>query len=278
MYLEILGSGQDAGVPQIGCLCSNCLLAHKDPNYRKLASSIAVIDDNHDVIFIIDASPDIKYQYYSIYKKKKNNDKISEKNFPPIFLTHTHYGHLAGLWLLGKECLDANSVKVYCSPKVKKFLETSHPFIHLISRKNILPTELAINETLQISNCTIESFEVPHRNEYADTVGYQITNNKRIVYLPDLDSWNKELIERISRADIALIDGTFYSNNEIPSYSHVPHPPIIETMQLFSNLKTKIIFTHFNHTNPILNDESIEKSQLINNGFKIAHDNMQIMI
>ena len=39
----------------------------------------------------------------------------------------------------------------------------------------------------------------------------------------------------------------------------------------FSN-KEKIYFIHFNHTNPVIFEESTEKNELIKNGFNIAEE------
>ena len=48
-------------------------------------------------------------------------------------------------------------------------------------------------------------------------------------------------------------------------------------MALFANLppkeKSKIYFIHLNHTNPVLNVESKQAKQIIQNGFNIAQIN-----
>ena len=61
-----------------------------------------------------------------------------------------------------------------------------------------------------------------------------------------------------------FLDGTFYDKNEIHyrDVLKIPHPFISESLKIFSELDTidrqKIFFTHFNHTNPILNRASLE--------------------
>ena len=52
----------------------------------------------------------------------------------------------------------------------------------------------------------------------------------------------------------------------------VPHPPIKETMELLVDCETEILFSHFNHTNPILGKNSKERKEVISRGFKIADD------
>jgi pyrroloquinoline quinone biosynthesis protein B len=56
--------------------------------------------------------------------------------------------------------------------------------------------------------------------------------------------------------------------------TEVPHPFIEETALLFKNesveTKNKVIFIHFNHTNPALLEQSKEKSALEKLGFRFA--------
>ena len=56
--------------------------------------------------------------------------------------------------------------------------------------------------------------------------------------------------------------------------SEIPHPFVVESLELFSNLdakdKSKIHFIHLNHTNPLLNKDSKEYKNVTNLGYNIA--------
>ena len=58
--------------------------------------------------------------------------------------------------------------------------------------------------------------------------------------------------------------------------TEVPHPFIEETVSLFKNesieTKNKVIFIHFNHTNPALEKTSKERRELEKLGFKFASE------
>jgi pyrroloquinoline quinone biosynthesis protein B len=82
----------------------------------------------------------------------------------------------------------------------------------------------------------------------------------------------------IEKADIAIIDGTFYTRQEISDIEKVPHPPIQESVELLRSIDTEIYFTHFNHTNPILNEAGNERKYAIENEYKIAFDGLIIDI
>ena len=277
MNLKILGSGQDAGVPHTGCYCEICEIARKDINFRRLGPSIAIFDKKKEFCYLIDISPDFKNQLDMI---KSENIKIKRKGKTPIsgiFLTHAHFGHCSGLWYLGKESLNEMNLPVYCTQKMINFLENNYPFSFLIQNNNIEVLEIIPKKEYNFDGFLLTPKLIPHRNEIADTVGYIIKSKKRVLYLPDLDYWTEKLIEEVLKSDIAIIDGSFYSKDELPRFSDVPHPPILESIKHFKNTNTEIYFTHLNHTN-VINKNGKERDFIETLGFKFAFDGMNIEI
>jgi len=205
---------------------------------------------------------------------QKEISKIKGKRKIPlsgIFLTHAHIGHYLGLLYLGKESIDENKFPVYCTPLMKIFLSKNYPTKFLFERKNIKINEVLSDKEFRIKNFKITPIKVPHRNEVADTVGYIIKKEKKLIYIPDIDKWNGEIIKEIKNSDFALIDGTFHSRRELPGFKEVPHPPIEETIKILEGAKTKVYFTHINHSN-IVNKKEKEKKLIEDKGFKIAKD------
>ena len=276
MKLLVLGSGQDAGVPQINCECINCVAARKNPKQRRLGPSIALINEEKRYAYLIDASPDIKQQIDILNEFTSKNGKQEPIPLEGIFLTHAHFGHCSGLWSLGKECWDVKEMKVFCSPKMGEFLKTHHPFKHLLERKNVVLKTIEPEVKLKIKDFNIRPIKVPHRNEYADTVGYILSFNKMVAYIPDFDTWTKNLVKEVKKVDIALIDGSFYQHGELPRMAEVPHPPMEETMHLLKDPDSEIYFTHFNHTNPVLQKDSKEYDKIIENDFALTEDGLVI--
>jgi pyrroloquinoline quinone biosynthesis protein B len=74
----------------------------------------------------------------------------------------------------------------------------------------------------------------------------------------------------IAQVDVAYLDGTFFSADELPgrSMSEIPHPLIVESMARFAVLpereRGKIRFLHLNQSNPALRDSRLVK------GFAVA--------
>ena len=153
--------------------------------------------------------------------------------------------------------------------------------------RNIKLNLINDQEVVKLSkNISIKPILVPHRNEFSETVGYIIqTENKKLLYIPDIDSWKKwtsDIISIIKEVDYAIIDGTFMNKNEINrNLNDIPHPFIEDSIELFSNLskknKNKIFFTHFNHTNLLLSCQK-EVTKLKQKGFNIAEQESFIFL
>ena len=123
---------------------------------------------------------------------------------------------------------------------------------------------------------------VPHRDEFSETVGYQIDGpNKTALFIPDIDKWEiweRDILEEIRQVDYAMVDATFFDENELPgrNMSDIPHPFVVESMELFEGLsetdKNKVIFIHLNHSNPLLDSGSAAYQLIIARGFKVAKE------
>lgn len=276
--LIILGTIQDAGSPHIACTKECCRELFNHPDKHRQVVSLGLIDNQHSKKYLFEATPDISTQMKSLVR-----DDIQNRNelVDGIFLTHAHMGHYTGLMYLGKEAIDVKGVPVFVMPTMKKFLETNGPWNQLVSDKNVALIQLENEQPISLTpTLLVAPFRVPHRDEYSETVGYTIKGpNKTALFIPDIDKWekwNKNIIEEIKKVDYAFLDATFYSGTELPNrdISKIPHPFIIESLERFSELeateKSKIIFIHFNHTNPLLDLTSTEAKDVLSKGFKIG--------
>ena len=254
-YVVVLGIAQDGGAPHAGCEKICCENLWKNNRAIKVAS-IGIVDPRINKSWIIDATPDFPHQIRILQNSHKS--EISG-----IFLTHAHMGHYTGLLHLGREVMGAKNIPVFSMSKMKDFLKTNGPWNQLITLNNINIIELKKNREVKLSDrLFIEPFLVPHRDEYSETVGYRImSDNKSLVYIPDIDKWEKwdqDIFQIVLNTDFALVDGTFYSQDELPdrNMGEIPHPFIIETMETLFNLNTKnrnkVYFIHFNHSNPAI--------------------------
>lgn len=273
----VLGVAQDGGYPHAGCTKACCAPAWKDASNRRFVTSLAVVAG--DKWWLFEATPDIKEQLQ--YFRDITGGKYS---YMPagIFITHAHIGHYAGLMQLGREVMSTKEMPVYVLPKMKKFLEMNGPWSQLVTLRNIslrqMQTRMSVSETLAVGDSfTVSAFTVPHRDEYSETAGFRIKlGSKTYLFIPDIDKWSKweiDIRKLIADADVALLDGTFYRDGELPgrNMAEVPHPFVEETMSVLADkeLRKRVYFIHFNHTNPVLWD-SKSCLEVEKNGFHVA--------
>ena len=279
--LLILGTVQDAGSPHIACKKECCIALFVDPDANRKVVSLGLLDAENEKTYLFEATPDISEQLKNL---KRKAPFIANEIPNGIFISHAHIGHYTGLMYLGKEATNAKNALVYAMPKLKTFLEANGPWGQLVSNKNIALEEIHHNEEINLSpNLKVMPIRVPHRDEYSETVGFRIIGpNKSVLFIPDIDKWEKwetSIVEAIMDVDYALIDATFYDAAEINNrdISEIPHPFVIETMELFKNqpeaIRNKIHFIHLNHTNPLLNPESKQSKEVLAKGFHIARIN-----
>ncbi len=279
----VLGIAQDGGFPHLGCAKKCCAVAWEHPEIKRSVVALAVVDTPSRQWWLVEATPDIKEQL-------QNFKMLTGGRYPylpaGIFITHAHIGHYTGLMQLGREVMNTKNVPVFAMPKMKVYLETNGPWSQLATLGNIKLEPIAADSTVRLSGAlAITPFLVPHRDEFSETVGFKLkTGDKKFLFIPDIDKWSKwqrNIIEEVKAVDIALLDGTFYSDTELPgrNMSEVPHPFILETMQLFRDesdaTRAKVHFIHFNHTNPLLLDKK-KQHEVTKAGYKIAQQGAKL--
>jgi pyrroloquinoline quinone biosynthesis protein B len=274
--LNILGTIQDAGSPQLACNKDCCRRLFENPDPSRLVVSLGLIDHLAQKQYLFEATPDLPRQIEALHKISGQETLLDG-----IFLTHAHIGHYTGLMYLGKESIDAQKIPVYAMPRMKAFLTKNGPWSQLLLGENIEIEDLKAEESVRLTkNLVVTPFIVPHRDEFSETVGYHIEGpRKSALFIPDIDKWEKwekDIVAEIKKVDYAFLDATFYNGEEINNrdISQIPHPFIIESMEKFSTLSTKekekIIFIHFNHTNPLLNEHGKASEYVRAQGYRIG--------
>ncbi len=116
---------------------------------------------------------------------------------------------------------------------------------------------------------------------------------KSLLFLTDHDTWDetlavhncstiRELLDKLN-VDIAFIDGTFWSEDELAGRNQatVPHPPVLQTLKMLGKKKQgdpDIIFTHLNHTNPLYNRDSEQYAEVERLGWSVAHQGQRFTL
>ena len=284
VILKVLGTIQDGGIPHMGCNKVCCLKYFKNNTFRVGVSSLGISNLKNETNYLIDATPNINHQLKALIGTSNPSEKLNG-----IFLTHAHMGHYSGLLNFGREAMNSKNIPLYLMPRFYNFIQDNGPWNQLVKLENVMLKRIYDREKITLeSNLSITPIQVPHRDEYSETVGFLIEGNtKSALYIPDIDKWekwNNSIVELIKNVDYAFLDGTFYDEKEVNNrdISEIPHPFIIESLKLFNPLdkseKNKIYFIHLNHTNPLLNSDSSEYNRVIREGFNVADPNMEFFL
>ena len=281
--LVVLGTAQDAGAPQIACK-KECCKSLWESGQSEAVVALGLIDSTNQKHYLFEATPNITQQLQDL-----NSIAGNTSSFGGVFLTHAHMGHYSGLLFLGKEALGGQSVPVFALPRMRQFLINNGPWEQLISEKNIALRPLVASKNEKISEkIEVTPIQVPHRDEYSETVGYWIKGpHKTALFIPDIDKWERwdtAIESLIQKVDYALLDATFFDGNELPNrdMSKIPHPFVTESLARFDSLeaneKAKIYFIHFNHTNPLLKENSQASKEVRAKGYHIARSGLELSL
>ncbi len=271
--LHVLGITQDAGRPQLGCT-KPCCVDDGKPRPRIPVVSLGITQPDPSKAVLIEATPDITSQWSYLTTQNKGVEPSM------FFVTHAHMGHYTGLLQLGREARNSKGVSVFGHPSFVDFIEKNQPWKQLVTLNNIVTVSMSNGQAVDIGEISIRALQVPHRDEISATYAYLIKGpSKTALFSPDIDKWEKwslSIDSIVKTVDFAFIDATFFSSAELPgrNMSEIPHPLVEETIERAKKwsmeTRKKIILTHFNHTNPLLDDDNVFSRTILSLGLRVA--------
>lgn len=245
-HLVVLGIAQDGGIPQLGCDRPLCQDVRAGKRKAEKVSSLGLVNRRTGDAYLFDATPDLPAQLQALTAGRAPHG---------VFLTHAHIGHYTGLMFFGRESVNAANVPVYATEQMAAFLRSNGPWSQLVAIGNISLTTMAYDRAVALrGGARVTPFQVPHRDEFSDTVGFHIAGPRRTaIFIPDIDRWEKwdRSIRAVAdAADYAFVDGTFASPAEINRpIEEIPHPLMSRTRELLRGARAALWFIHINNSN-----------------------------
>jgi pyrroloquinoline quinone biosynthesis protein B len=309
--IKILGSAAGGGFPQWNCACSNCsaLRAGKLRAQPRTQTQIAFSPDNL-VWFLVGASPDLRTQILTASELTPPADSLGPSPIGGIFLPSADVDSVMGLLHLR----EFQSFFVFSTAPVKHILTSENRIFKVLDRA-APPVEWRVLSSKSRLGCHLSekpgespSFTcdtIPLGGSFPDyvsdefrrsTAGEEATagfvfeqSGKRVFIAPSLPGCEKECQTAISCADVVLMDGTFWSDQELvragrsnKTAREIGHLPLSGTDGLLSQFPKdalgRKILIHINNTNPILDEDSAEHRAVLDAGFEIAYDGMDIFL
>ena len=312
MRIHVLGSAAGGGFPQWNCNHPNSRRAReRQPNAKARTQSSIAVSANGEDWFLFNASPDLRQQINDneILQPKRG---LRDSPIKGVVLTNADVDHITGLLTLR----ESQPLTVYGTRRVQAVLADNKVFNVLnpqfVTREVMMldqPTELHGPDGTA-SGIVVVPFSVPGKvalwledatkganfgSVEEDTVALEVrdtTGRTLFFYIPGCASMPPELADRLRDAPLVLFDGTLWVDDEmirdgvgVKTGQRMGHMSVNEpsattgTIAAFRGLNVKRkIFIHINTTNPILLEDSPERSACRAAGWEVSYDGMEITI
>jgi pyrroloquinoline quinone biosynthesis protein B len=307
MRVKVLGSAAGGGFPQWNCACTNCsrLRAGTLKGRPRTQAQVAVSADR-SVWFLLNASPDLRQQL----GENPQFSPVGPARGTPIsaiFLTSADVDSVLGLLHLR----EFQPLHIYSTLSVRRALTEENSLFRTLMRSNppvrweVISLDRLVPLTTQAQSGAKENLfckAVSLNGSFPDYVSEQLRrslaeeeaviglqfmqHNKTFLYAPSLPGHGEDWKRRVSESQLALLDGTFWSDDELikiqkgsPTPRQMGHLPLygagglLQQLQVVSNVRRVLI--HINNTNPILDEESLQHRAALEAGFEIAYDGME---
>ena len=300
MLVHILGTGAGGACPQWNCACHNCVSARAQSSRVRphLHASVALSSNKEDW-HLLNATPDVHPQVES-FSGLHPGPAIRQTPLRSVLLSDAELDHTIGLLTLR----EGAPLDIYGTKPVLAALSDRFPVRTMLSTYAPLRwIEVNPSESFMLDGgaLRITAFPVGDKrpryaadrdSEGAWVIGYRFEDPRSkgvLVYAPSVEVWTRELELALSDADCALIDGTFWSDDEMQqtgtgsqtatSMGHIPISGPGGTLErAVACGARRRIYIHINNTNPVLDSTSLEFRKVIEAGFEVAQEGMEIEV
>ena len=314
MQVKILGSGAGGGFPQWNCACANCsaFRAGRFQGSPRTQTQLAVrvAANSTSPWVLINASPDLRGQ---ILADRDFSPRKPPRHSPieAVVLTGAEIDQVMGLLHLR----EFQPLSVFSTRRVEAILRDGTSLFRSLNsvdnqvKWRAIKTGRKWDPVTNGSNgpndaneqLTLEAFPMAgkapayaglERAEVAgsgdEVIGILIEcSGKKVLCVPNLPSLDEKMIKTWNEYDVLLVDGTFWSDDELRrvvgsgklarEMGHVPMSGADGTLARLAKLKKpRKVFVHINNTNPVLNEESGEHQKVSEAGWEVAFDGMEI--
>lgn len=304
MRITILGSAAGGGFPQWNCNCHNCAGVRSGVVNAKprTQSSIFVQPDGGGDGVLFNASPDILEQIRS-HPTLQPARALRDSAIAGVVLIDGQIDHATGLFMLRER---NSPLPLWCTDPVEEDLSQGNPVLRVLTHYcGVQRHRIGLNgdwfEVPGVSDLRFRALPLsskaapysPHREQSVagDNIGVTIhdqQSGKTAFYAPGLGAITPEVFDAMSSADAVLVDGTFWTDDEMPrlgisrklarEIGHLPQSGPGGMIEWMAKLppRTRRLLIHINNTNPILDEDSVERATLTRANIEVCEDNMTI--
>jgi len=306
MRITTLGSAAGGGFPQWNCNCRNCAGVRSGTVQAKARTQSSIFvrpDDGADGI-LFNASPDILEQIRANPALQPARG-VRDTAIAAVVLIDGQVDHATGLLMLRER---GTPLPLWCTDPVAEDLSTGLPLLRVLDhycsvQRHRIALDGATFQIPGVPTLTLRALPLtskaapysPHREHpvAGDNIGVVIRDVARgssIFYAPGLGAITPEVFDAMAGSDCVLVDGTFWSDDEMPrlklstkSARDIGHLPqsgpggMIEWMRKLPPA-TRRLLIHINNTNPILDEDSAQRATLRGERIEVCEDSITFTV
>ncbi|WP_036262611.1 pyrroloquinoline quinone biosynthesis protein PqqB [Methylocapsa aurea] len=299
MRILVLGSAAGGGFPQWNCCCPVCRLAWSgDKRVKPRSQSSLAVSADGERWLLLNASPDLRQQ---IIASPQLHPRGANRQSPiaAVYVTNGDIDHLAGLLTLREQ----QSFTLFGSLTTLEQVSGANVFAvlnkNLVHRRAVdldVPVDTGIGVSVTPFAVPgkvplyLEGAQVDVGAENEATVGLEISDGaKSFFYIPGCADINERLTRKLRGAALLFFDGTTFTDDEMVALGlssktawRMGHVAMSGENGSIERLKAceiwRKIYVHINNTNPVLIEDSPQRSIVEKAGWDVAYDGMEVVL
>jgi len=303
--IRVLGSAAGGGFPQWNCNCPNCAGVRRGTlRARARTQSSLVVSGDGKSWALVNASPDILAQL-AAQPDLQPARALRDSALAAVVLVDGQIDHSTGLLMLREA---GRPWRVWCTDAAYADLTTGHPVLRVLGhysgverrRIELNGEEFVVDgvDGVRWQALSVASKPAPyspHREspEPGDNVALVLTDaasGRSAFYAPGLCAVDDAVWRAMRAAACVLVDGTFWTDDEMIALGlskkrareigHLPQSGPGGMLGWLDELPaaTRRILIHVNNTNPILDEDSVQRAELTRRRVEVAYDGMELTL
>jgi pyrroloquinoline quinone biosynthesis protein B len=306
MRVRLLGTAAGGGFPQWNCNCAYCRGVRTGTlQAQPRTQSCAAISADGRRWFLLNASPDIRFQIEAFTPLLPDADTVRGSHLEGILLTNADLDHVLGLLVLR----EGFRLTIYATPRVRYALTEALGIASTLAcycgvdwrepSAGLSPLLCADGSPSGLSYAALPVPGKPPRYlegrvspSPGDVVAYRFvdeTTGGRLLFMPDVAALDDVALSHMSNCDALLFDGTFWREDEMQvmgvgttpaaRMGHLPVGGPGGSLDRIASLPiSRRIYVHINNTNPILIEDSVERATVESAGVEVGWDGLEFTL
>lgn len=241
MEVIFLGSGDDYGVPRVGCDCDVCrnVLSPGSRDYRTGPSLAVRYGPSHARrVVLIDTAPEFRLQA----------TRLSLHQFDALLLTHAHDAHILGLsTLVNAQREIGQRLEVYAPPEVLDSVRERFGTLWTDKAYRRIMQPRPIGDSVDLWGLEVRPLRVDH-GLGGSAYGYLLNqDNLRVAYISDMLRSTADQRQELAGLDLLILGAShYYEGTEIWKRSVMDIMAALELIREVS--PAQALLTHLSHT------------------------------